>query len=411
MGYDSKDLQIELAAPPRWRYAAGDTVIGHVTRSAHIVSPDACVKLTLIGRLKTKFYKERSLLKGSQKFCSRWHLWTPEPKILFHGPLHLPKTKPATQRACWEFSVAIPLSPDPSIADGHSQEESFLSLNAKSVENQPLPGSYRSRYDGLGTSYETFVEYYLEAELSYISRGTRKSVRASHLIILNHPVASISNRGDFTRQYKIGTALHNGRLRSDSREKSATLGKNQQRLFGLRNPANGVYIVEVSSPRVIQLNDPVPFAFMIKIFPEIDPFNTVLKSGPAKTRLNSVNLSLQTQAQFCATSVSGPQSSDHYFVQDFELGKEFRRSKDVPILSNQSKYYEVDIGSIFQLSLAPGGLYVGGRLHRTSPEIYPDFVTYNVKHANSLLWKISITVAEKTYVLQDCSPLTILAPS
>lgn len=99
MGSGSKDLQIELAALPRWRYAAGDTVIGHVTDSAQIVSPDACVKLTLVGRLKTKFHTERSLLKGSQKFCSGWNLWTPERQILFHGPLHLSKTRTAAQHA------------------------------------------------------------------------------------------------------------------------------------------------------------------------------------------------------------------------------------------------------------------------------------------------------------------------
>jgi hypothetical protein len=93
LGCDPKDLQIELASPPGWHNTAGDTVIGHVTRSAPIVSPDACVRLSLVGRLKTKIYRESSVLKGSQKFRSLGHLWTPKPQILFRGPLHLPKSK------------------------------------------------------------------------------------------------------------------------------------------------------------------------------------------------------------------------------------------------------------------------------------------------------------------------------
>jgi hypothetical protein len=72
---------------------------------------------------------------------------------------------------------------------------------------------------------------------------------------------------------------------------------------------------------------------------------------------------------------------------------------------------KVDIGSIFHLRLTPGGLFVQGRLHQISPpEIHPDFVTYNIKHANSLHWKLSITMGKETYVLQDCYPLRILAP-
>jgi hypothetical protein len=117
------------------------------------------------------------------------------------------------------------------------------------------------------------------------------------------------------------------------------------------------YIVEVSSPRVIKLNDPAPFAYLINIVPQLDPANTVINDGPSKIRLNSVNLSLQNRVHFCATSGSGPQISDHYFVQHFELGKVFQSSVDFPILSNNSEYHEVNIGNSFQLSLAPCGPY------------------------------------------------------
>jgi hypothetical protein len=170
------------------------------------------------------------------------------------------------------------------------------------------------------------------------------------------------------------------------------------------------YIVEVSSPRVIKLNDPAPFAYLINIVPQLDPANTVINDGPSKIRLNSVNLSLQNRVHFCATSGSGPQISDHYFVQHFELGKVFQSSVDFPILSNNSEYHEVNIGNSFQLSCSLRPI-CSGRLHRISPEIYHDFVTYNVKLTNSLQWGLSVTVAEKTSVLQDCTALSVLAPS
>jgi hypothetical protein len=229
------------------------------------------------------------------------------------------------------------MCPDSSVSDSHLREESFVSLNAECARNHPLPGSYRSRYDGLGTCYEAFVEYCLDVEMSYISRGTKHSVHATRLIIIDHPVPQIQSRCDLIRQYRVGRALQSELLSSNTRESKNALRKKAQGLFGLKNNPKEACIVQVSSPRGIQLNDPAPFQFVITILPEVDRTSTSLKCGPDDIRVNWVSLSLHSQVTFCANSSSGPQASDHYFVQDLQLAKAFRGLNEPIMLSPHSK--------------------------------------------------------------------------
>jgi hypothetical protein len=158
------------------------------------------------------------------------------------------------------------------------------------------------------------------------SRGTKQSVHATHFLILNHPVSPIQNRGDLTRQYKSRKGLHEKRLLSDGKESKRIFITKVQQLFGPRKDAYGAYILEVSSSRVMQLNDLAPLAFMTKTFPELDPTNTGIENSPAKIRLNFVNLSLQTRVQFCANSSSGPQRPDHTLSKILSWQKSFEEA-------------------------------------------------------------------------------------
>lgn len=40
--------------PPGWSYAAGNSIIGELVRYVTVVSPEALVTISLMGRIKTK---------------------------------------------------------------------------------------------------------------------------------------------------------------------------------------------------------------------------------------------------------------------------------------------------------------------------------------------------------------------
>lgn len=87
----SDALTFDVAEPPNWSYAPGDTIIGNLVRKEEIVSPDATVKLGLVGRAVTEITEpsDRRITRQYTGACSYLGV---EQDVVFKGPLHLPES-------------------------------------------------------------------------------------------------------------------------------------------------------------------------------------------------------------------------------------------------------------------------------------------------------------------------------
>lgn len=403
----NKHLRIDLAAPPGWTYAAGDTIIGHVVRHSSILSPDAIVAISLVGRVKTKFSLAHS--KTGQEHRSRWNLWAPKSQTLFSGPLHSPTETNTSDALAWSFAVMIPTCPEASAADGHSNQETFIPFNPESI-NQPLPGSYYSTYNHFDACHETFVEYYLEAQLSYIFGGARKIHRVVHPIILKHPASQRLTGGDELQRHTIKLKIWNQQSKKTNGQR-LTICQKIQKCLEAPETRESELAVEVYTPRLIELDDPSPFPFIIRIPPQANSTDVSLKDTEQKIQVNWVKCTIYSRVQFRASTRNRPHVGDHFFAHHLRLEKVFRNLGSPITLSSDKGEDEVDIGRLLELRLTPGGLLSLGKLIHAVPGIHPDFATYNMKHSNSLEWKMSITIGRETRVIQEeSSQLTISAP-
>lgn len=100
------NLNISIAAPPLWTYAAGDTIIGSVNRHSYIVAPYAKISLTLIGRAGARLITEGYPSKASS--YGNWKLFELPSQTLLRGHVHIPS--PSTPADCIDipFSINIP---------------------------------------------------------------------------------------------------------------------------------------------------------------------------------------------------------------------------------------------------------------------------------------------------------------
>ncbi|ODM20277.1 hypothetical protein SI65_03330 [Aspergillus cristatus] len=185
--HNNDDLSISLAAPPGWTYAPGDTIIGNIVRKAHLVTPDANLKLYLKGHTATKIVENCG--NSKREYGTHWNLWLVTSKEFFRGPLHIPEGAGTDEYLTRPFEVTIPTRPLGTLIKRHSSAESFLPLDSDSVAREMIPGSFESaRYSRtapVSLSYG-LIEYSLEAVLRYTKGGALAFSKATCPVILRH---------------------------------------------------------------------------------------------------------------------------------------------------------------------------------------------------------------------------------
>ena len=82
----SSNLKFDVAAPPGWEYAPGDTIIGHLIRHVPTVTPEATLVVWLEGEMSTGI-EEYGNNQFSQK--GRWNLVERAEDMIFMGPLDI----------------------------------------------------------------------------------------------------------------------------------------------------------------------------------------------------------------------------------------------------------------------------------------------------------------------------------
>lgn len=408
-------LQIDLAAPPKWSYAAGDEIIGNVVRHTPIVSPEASVTLTLHGRVKTKITVSRGQ-NGKDVYRGRWTLFKPRSVLLFKGPLHL--SADSGDSLIWPFSINLPFRPDPSVLTGHFKEESFLPLNEAHVANSTLPGSTFVTNDNLGgmgskTSHG-FVEYFLTANLRYQRGGSTENDTANMPIIVRYPAGPDPSTVTYgTKSWTMDKKIRSQRLVPGMENADLSFRQRTQKFFHSSKVPELHFIVEIGSPHVIQIENPTPIPLTIRLIPRHTMTSPVIRDVVQQARLNWVSMKIKSYNTVMAPGNWGLGTVHQHDDSDkCNLGLErafSRLEQPVMIPCAEGEKNTVNIGSMLQLVLHSNRLSSGGRFLPTLFSIAADYTTYNIRHRNTTLeWELNLTIAEETISVKAKLPVKIL---
>ena len=411
----SPALAIELAAPPKCTFAAGDMITGTVCRSAHLVTPEATVTLRLLGRAKTKIEIPRGTYRRDV-YRGRFNFFTSIPpeatqRIVFHGPIHIPEGAAAGDSHSWPFSVVVPsgpwVTPEPA---GQVQDSSFLPLTVEDIPRHALPGTFRSSDIAFSTGSECFVEYYLEACLQFSRGKSVEMMTALQPVTLRHqsttyPITDFqlqSHEWDkCVRSYLLVPGHETGRL---------SFKQKSQKLFGSSKVPQFQFKVCVAVPGVLQLDNPTPIPIQLLAIPTDDP-STVSKGGsPPIVKLNHIRVSLKSETVILAPgSWSGVHEDRHSVGRFLGLEDAFEKLPEPVTIPYGDK--PVDVGTLLNLRISAEGLYSHNKRLCPTPVIIPGFTTYNIRHTNFLNWVISYTVAGEKQKIEFKSDVIILAPA
>lgn len=423
--FANADLAITLAgvgAPAKWFFAAGDTVSGSVVRRSPIVSPKATVTVALFGRVKTKLKVSRG--QSHNTYRGRWQLLGSGSQLLFSGPLHLSSQE--TQGGggggdgvlSWPFAIPIPSGPDDSVDSDHFAGESFVPLGKDSVARHTLPGTYTVSPYG-GGSWEGYVEYYLQAELQHTRDQSRKSDVAVQPIALRHPKPSQPLVSYEPQECVTEQKVRSQRLLPGMEHARLNFKQKTQKLFNTSTVPEFHFRVEISSPRVLQMDNPWPIPFTLRVVADRGKTSDVIRDDVQKIQLNWVNMTLKAEDAVRAPGnwIDSVHDESCDEKSDLCLDRVFR-NLDSPVelsCNHGDKEKEnnlVNLGNMFGLVFGANGLVANNQRLTTYLRLNPDFETFNISHRNTMLnWKVSLTVAGETITAQVKTGLRILAAS
>lgn len=284
-------------------YQPGDTITGRVVRQAHVVCPMAIVEVWLLGRTKVRLGVTRSNGQGAQTtyYRGRFNFFDKKPHRIHAGPVHVP---PKGGAETWVFALEIPTNMSPrSVLSEHKDPSrgSFVPLTTTSISSQPLPGSFMASGSEWRTSksFDCYVEYHVGASL--VLQGSHgKTVTASEPIGVRakpmpYPLATYDLRSQFqmacVNTFRLVPGMEDTHL--------SIKQKTQKLLHSSKVPSLGLRLY-VNTPAAIQLGNPAPVPFQIRITPDRGRTSEVLHDAPQSALLTSLELIVKAKTSVLA---------------------------------------------------------------------------------------------------------------
>lgn len=282
-------------------YQPGDIITGRVVREAHVVSPMAVVEVWLLGRAKVKLGVKNRRSDGSSTttyYRGRFNFFDKIPQRIQAGPVHVPPNGPPES---WPFAIEIPstMSPKSVLSEYKDHKDfssgSFVPLDAQTIQEQSLPSSFTAMGYNVGTEFECYVEYHVEASLvlqgrhgKVISASQPIGVRAKPM---SYPPASF----EFLQRRLYVSEVNTFRLVPGMQEAHLSFKQKTQKLFhSSKVPSLGLNIY-MDTPTNIQLGNPLPVPLRIQIVPDRKRTSEVLHDAPQTALITSMELTLKAK--------------------------------------------------------------------------------------------------------------------
>ncbi|KAJ5179225.1 hypothetical protein N7492_002435 [Penicillium capsulatum] len=397
----SAELKFDLAAPPDWAYAPGDSVIGNLMRRAPVVTPEATLTLWLDGAIRTGISPERSS-RYSFRYAEKWNLVERRDEIIFQGPLHI---REGHEPPSWPFSIEIPSHP--ARKTGQKMPRAFLPQDEH--EHHTLPPSFYSSGQNYGVS-EGAVEYALQARLHYTVGGSHKVHTATFPIKVHQVVDEAPPAYELVERSSLEVWVLSQRLLPGMDKAELSLLQQTQKFLGSSKVPLFQYKITMSLPATIQLDSPEPIPLVMKVVPVPTKTDVSIRDLPQTIEIRLIKLHLQhrtvliTPSNFSNTRVI---SDEHLYSADLN----FPRLETPLVTSTGEENKPIDIGSMFELHLtSSGALESNGQTLTQFPKaITADFTTYTIQHSHRLKFETYVTVAGETQRVDILAPLEILA--
>ncbi|KAF5970670.1 hypothetical protein FCOIX_10282 [Fusarium coicis] len=384
-------------------YSPGDTIVGCVYRKSPVVSPDSSVTISLSGRTKSKMVVHRANTNNTTSYRGRFNL-IPESACsqkIFQGPLHI---ESGGDEQTWPFAITLPKHVDPRYLQGGGQDESFIPLGAT---DHVLPSTYTLR--ALGNT-EGFVEYFLKATLRVTRKGHIDMTEATlpfNVINLSPdpPVADFELKGSRSRQ-----AISSYRLVPGMEDVKPSFSQKMKQSFSTSSVPEFVYNLLVDVPSVIQLENPTPIPFKLRVVPDLKGTSEIIKEVPQKVKLSSISMRIASSTDVICEGTLYPHTKEKREEIDLWVESTINRIQDDIYIPCTDEGPPLDIGAILGLRLEQPR---PGSPHRPSnlPKLNPTFTTYNIRHSHRLTWKIIGEIAGERFSALGAVPLKILMPS
>lgn len=393
-------------------YCPGDIVIGSVVRKAHTVSTRAWVTIKLYGRAKSKITVRRSNGNNqtTKHYRGRFNFFAPDETYqkLFDGPVHIP---PGGDPQTWPFALTIPTGPSPRIVKtGNDQDISYLPLNDAAIAAGSLPASFEFENHGWGKQFHGFVEYHFEAEFWQENKSGRStatlpiSIRAAST---PYPIVNFD-----LKRHTFPGSIKTQRLIPGMETAELSFRQKTQKLFGSSKVPQFLFSVQVDYPGAIQLQNPIPIPFVIRVLPNPERTSDIIADVPQTIALTSLNMELKACTSVVGAGTFRSRSASGTDKYNFALRGTVLNLQDPIIVPSGPDAEALDVGAFLELSLDSWYAYARGkRLQRFTSPLNPGFITYNMKHTHRLKWEVSLTVAGESMSMSDEQPVSVLAAS
>lgn len=413
-------FKFDLAAPSHWAYAPGDVIIGHLMRKLPIVTPEAMITLSLIGRVKVKITYRDELNDNVYTYRDDWRLFEVGEVVIHNGPLHLPEG--TDEVLSWPISVNIPLEPSPRCREGHIQEASFVPLDVDHPVHHILPGSFQTSGQSFGSAYsEDYVEYYLEAKLRYEKGHERFDFGNHHHdheavqpINMRHPLPPAHQIG-IPRLLQSRGSVSSQRLISGMENADLSVKQHFQKLFHSSKVPDFKYTLHFTVPTALQLDNPNPLPVQLEILPDPNGTSDSIKDVEQHIQIREIATSIRYQTDDCAPRDWDTRAyrNEHHGKMDLNLERIFEELDSPLFIHTGKRNKPIQIGNMFQLTLHRNGLKSGGRAlgggdYYSHRGIQPSFMTYNIRHHHLMEWKISLSIAGEHETHRYSIPVEIL---
>ncbi|KAI1028339.1 hypothetical protein LB503_002135 [Fusarium chuoi] len=376
------ELTIHLDRPDS-TYIPGEMITGHITRKSHIVASSATVGISLHARSKSRMVARRGHLTSTYRGRFDLVQSAEYTKTVFEGPIHIAEHD-VEQR--WVFSIRLPDHIDVSALQPLAGPvQTYLTAE---VSEQPLPPTFLiERYEYM-SGMSAFVEYYLQAELKTVSRGS-----ASAEAILPFRML-YTNPEPFPADIDLHKTRQTVALQGD-------------------NPL--VASVEVQTPTTLQIEAPDPMSFVAFALPPQGLDLEEEKPGLPSIQITRIFMNVVAKTEIkcpkgknihetdCEARVT-LHAEDAFNQYDDDLYIPWQRPAiDTQHLQGSGSGSEMRPSS----NLDIGGL-LNLRLQRCK-DLYPSFQTFNIRHTHRIQWEMTVEAAGKHFELSGEEPIKVLS--
>lgn len=386
------DLGIALEGG-RTAFRLGETIRGCVSRETPTALPDAVVKVAVLGR-----YVDRSVRDDSGACHGRFDLVDGKRRAqtLFSGTLHIPPGAEGARRE-WPFAIRMPTYADPSPGHGGL----FLSSEQQPVKAQRLPPSLWVR----SALKESYVEYFIQADLWYRSQGSWDNVAATLPIYVPfiRPGPPLVDYQVVVMGVHMSASSH--RFLPGMGDAKLSTSQKMKKAFNISSAPTCGLKLQVGFPSYIQIGNPGVVPFQVRLVPQWERTSEEILNIPQRARLTGISLEILSHCRI--TEQRGSSTVDTEYKFNMDLFGEKCALPPPPDLEIpcSGAVPPIDIGQCCGLTSPADGSFVV-----RDGMLTPSFNTFNIALAHGLAWTLRFEIAGEVLVAEGLQALTVLPP-